>query len=209
MNGLRYAVSCSILAVSLCTIVFTAVVLVQAYTTSSLESHTIQAAYGAVQHDPGGGFPIASGSLVLMAYTITIPESNLTIPPHFSQFISGHHELLPNLEKALAGMKTGEEKRIELNSEEAFGPYDESKTIEISKDRLPEGAEPGMMLTAEDGTPCVLVDLSEDMAKIDFNHPLAGKRVVIDVRILDVEVPSKDELQAQPEESVTGALLRV
>ena len=209
MNGLRYAVACSILAVSLCAIVLTAAVLVQAYTTSSLESQTIQAVDAAVQNDPNGGFPIASGSVVLMAYTITIPESNLTIPPHFSQFIFGHHELLPNLEKAITGMKTGEEKRVELNSEEAFGPYDESKKIEISKDRLPAEAEPGMMLGTEDGTPCVVVGLSETKATIDFNHPFAGKRVVIDVRILDVEVPPVDELQVQQEESVTGAELRV
>ncbi len=209
MNGLRYAVACSILAVSLCAIVLTAAVLVQAYTTSSLESQTIQAVDAAVQNDPNGGFPIASGSVVLMAYTITISESNLTIPPHFSQFISGHHELLPNLEKAITGMKTGEEKRVELNSEETFGPYDESKKIEISKDRLPAEAEPGMMLATEDGTPCVVVGLSETKATIDFNHPFARKRVVIDVRILDVEVPPVDELQVQQEESVTGAELRV
>jgi FKBP-type peptidyl-prolyl cis-trans isomerase 2 len=207
MKDLRSAVPIYISIVFVYALVLTVAIVSHVYTDSSLEPQIVPASAGAVQDDPG--LPIAAGTEVLIVYTITIPESNLTIPPHFSQFISGHHELLPNLEKAITGMKTGEEKRVELNSEEAFGPYDESKKIEISKDRLPAEAEPGMMLATEDDTPCVVVDLSETKATIDFNHPFAGKRVVIDVRILDVEVPPVDELQVQQEESVTGAELRV
>jgi FKBP-type peptidyl-prolyl cis-trans isomerase 2 len=47
------------------------------------------------------------------------------------------------------------------------------------------------------------------MATIDFNHPLAGKSVVIDVRILNVKVQPLDEREMQPEDDVIGARLQV
>ncbi len=57
---------------------------------------------------------IQDGSVVLMEFTITVPESRLVIPKNVSQFTPGHHEMLPNLEKALTGMKKGDEKRVDL-----------------------------------------------------------------------------------------------
>src|SRR5689334_24549021 len=72
------------------------------------------------------GPAIREGAVVLMEFTITVPEARIVIPKNVSQFVPGHHELLPNLEKALTGMKKGEEKRIDLSSDDAFGPYDET-----------------------------------------------------------------------------------
>jgi FKBP-type peptidyl-prolyl cis-trans isomerase 2 len=207
MKGLRSVVPTHTSMVSLCAIILTVLVVSHVHTESLFAPQTIPMSAGAAQDDPGP--PIAAGTVVLIVYTISIPEYNLTIPSNFSRFAPGHDELLPNFEKAITGMKKGEAKRVDLGSQEAFGSYDESKQVEISKDRLPEDAEPGMMLATEDGTPCMVVDLSEDMATIDFNHPLAGKRVVIDVRILDVEMPPIDEFHILPENSVTGAQIRV
>ena len=184
-------------------------ILFQLYAQSVTHPQSILMSGGVVQEAPAEGLTIGEGTVVVMVYTITIPESDLFIPSHFAQFVPGDHGLLPNLEMALTGMKQGETKRVELSSDEAFGPYDAAKQLEVSKDRLPEGAEPGMVLATEDGTPCVLVDLSETMAKVDFNHPFAGKRVFIDVRILDVKVPPDDEGDMQPDNDGTGAPLRV
>lgn len=49
--------------------------------------------------------PVEDGAIVFMEYTITIPESDLTIPNNLGLFEQGHHDLLPNVEKALTGMK--------------------------------------------------------------------------------------------------------
>jgi FKBP-type peptidyl-prolyl cis-trans isomerase 2 len=135
---------------------------------------------------------IQDGAVVLMEFTITVPESSLVIPKNVSQFMPGHHELLPNLEKALAGMKKGEEKRVDLSSDDAFGPYDETKKGVISTESLPPDTKPGTIFTTEEGVPFVVTDMSGPVASIDFNHPLAGKHLIIDVRILSVESPSDE-----------------
>ena len=136
---------------------------------------------------------IQDGSVVLMEFTITVPESRLVIPKNVSQFTPGHHEMLPNLEKALTGMKKGDEKRVDLSSDDAFGPYDETKKGVISAESLPPDTKPGTILTTEEGVPFVVTELSGPVASVDFNHPLAGKHLIIDVKILNVESPSSQE----------------
>jgi FKBP-type peptidyl-prolyl cis-trans isomerase 2 len=136
---------------------------------------------------------IQAGSFVLMEFTITVPESRLVIPKNVSQFTPGHHEMLPNLEKALTGMKKGDEKRVDLSSDDAFGPYDETKKGVISAESLPPDTKPGTILTTEEGVPFVVTELSGPVASVDFNHPLAGKHLIIDVKILNVESPSGQE----------------
>lgn len=209
MKGLQWAGSFKLWTASFGALGLGLLVLFQLYAKSVTHPQSILMSGGVVQEASAEGLTIGEGTVVVMVYTISIPESDLFIPPHFAQFVTGDHELLPNLEIALTGMKQGETKRVELSSDEAFGPYEAAKQVEVTKDRLPEDAEPGMVLATEDGTPCVLVDVAENMATIDFNHPLAGKSVVIDVRILNVKVQPLEEREMQPQDDVIGARLQV
>lgn len=134
--------------------------------------------------------PVAEGATVLIEFTITVPESKIVIPKNVSQFVPGRHEMLPNLERALTGMRKGQEKRVDLSVDDAFGPYDDTKKKVVSKDKLPADATPGMVLTTAEGLPFVVVSMSGSNVEVDFNHPLAGKHVVIDVKILEVESPA-------------------
>ena len=146
---------------------------------------------------------VQEGAVVLMEFTITVPESQLVIPKNVSQFSPGHHELLPNLEKAITGMKKGEEKRVDLSSEDAFGPYDETKKGIISSESLPPGTQPGTIFTTEEGVPFVVTELSGPVASIDFNHPLAGKHLIIDVKILNVEATTQEGMTMDEQRDIT------
>jgi FKBP-type peptidyl-prolyl cis-trans isomerase 2 len=146
---------------------------------------------------------VRDGTMVLMEFTITVPESQLVIPKNVSQFTPGHNEVLPNLEKAITGMKKGQEKRVDLSSDDAFGPYDESKKGIISSERLPPGTQPGTIFTTEEGVPFVVTELSGPVASIDFNHPLAGKHLIIDVKILNVEPPMQEGLSVDNGRDIT------
>jgi FKBP-type peptidyl-prolyl cis-trans isomerase 2 len=150
-----------------------------------------------------GDSVVQEGSVVLMEFTITVPESQLVIPKNVSQFTPGHHELLPNLEKAITGMKQGEEKRVDLSSDDAFGPYDETKKGIISSESLPPGTQPGTIFTTEEGVPFVVTELSGPVASIDFNHPLAGKHLIIDVKILNVETPTQEGMSVETQRDIT------
>ena len=133
-----------------------------------------------------GSPSVRDGAVVLMEFTITVPESRIVIPKNVSQFVPGHHELLPNIEKALTGMKKGDEKRIDLSSDEAFGPYDETKRGVISAESLPPDTQPGTILTTEEGVPFVVTELAGPVASVDFNHPLAGKTLLFWIKIVSI-----------------------
>jgi FKBP-type peptidyl-prolyl cis-trans isomerase 2 len=135
----------------------------------------------------GGQNAVADGAKVVISFSIIVPDAHTTIADNLAQFTQGKHELLPALEEALMGMKPGEQKRIDLTPDRAFGPYDESKKISVARTELPADVKPGTILTSRDGRPFTLLELNDSAAVVDYNHPLAGKRLVFDVKVLKVE----------------------
>ena len=131
--------------------------------------------------------PIAEGANVTLEMTITVPDEHLVIPNHKSQYTHGSRQLIPGLEEALAGMRAGEKKHVELDASRAFGPYDAAKKVSVERAQLPEKIKVGDITTTAEGQPFTVVALSDNQAVIDFNHPLAGKNIVLDVHVLNVK----------------------
>lgn len=136
---------------------------------------------------PNDQAAVVDGANVTIAFTLMVPETHQRIPDNVSEYTAGEDEIIPALEDALMGMKPGEHKRVELPPEEAFGPYDEQKIMEIRRDMLPPTARTGSIYQVFDGQPITVVALAGDTAVVDLNHPLAGKHLVIDVEVLGVE----------------------
>ena len=130
---------------------------------------------------------IADGKKVVIEFTITVPEEHAVIPKNVAQFVQGKHDLLPALESALNGLKAGETKRVDLKPDEAFGPYDENKKMKVAREELPSDLRPGAIMQNRDGRPFTVVEVSDKNALIDYNHPLAGKHLVFDVKVLQVD----------------------
>jgi FKBP-type peptidyl-prolyl cis-trans isomerase 2 len=134
---------------------------------------------------------VADGVKVSLEFTLTGPDktvvsSNVGREP--MSYIHGKGQIFPALEKALAGMKAGEKKRVELLADQAYGVYDPSKKVTVERSKVPAEAKVGSMLSSRDGGPPVKVlELSEKSAVLDLNHPLAGKNVTFDVKIVNVE----------------------
>jgi len=131
--------------------------------------------------------PITDGAKVTIEMTISVPEEHVMIPNQKSEYIHGARQLIPGLENALTGMHAGEKKRVELDAAHAFGPYVAEKKTSVPRSQLPEKIRVGDITTTTEGKPFTVVSLSDGSAVIDFNHPLAGKQIVLDVRVLDVK----------------------
>jgi FKBP-type peptidyl-prolyl cis-trans isomerase 2 len=130
---------------------------------------------------------VTEGAKVTIAFTIAIPDTHETITREVSEYVAGDDQVIPALQKELMGMKAGERKRVELQPEEAFGPYDEQKKIKLPRGILPSTARVGVVYQTPQGETFTVVGLSDDTAVADFNHPLAGKHVILDVEVLQVE----------------------
>lgn len=104
-------------------------------------------------------------------------------------FTVGEGMMIKGFEAGLMGMETGEKKTIEIEPSEAYGETREDLFTEVDKTQLPEGTTEGQTLQAmtEQGPINVTVkELKEDVAVLDMNHPLAGKKLVFDLEVVEV-----------------------
>jgi FKBP-type peptidyl-prolyl cis-trans isomerase 2 len=132
---------------------------------------------------------IMDGSKVTLQYVATVRGSSGVDYGNISEFIQGRHEIFPALEQQVIGMKPGEEKKVELSPEEGFGPHDDGKTLNVPKKLLPFGAQAGDILRNDLGELATVAEVSDTTAVLDYNHPLAGKPLVVKLKILKVENP--------------------
>lgn len=132
---------------------------------------------------------IVEGSKVTLQYVATVPGSTGIDYGNVSEFTQGRHEIFPALEQEVVGMKPGEEKTVELSAKEGFGPHDDEKTIDIPKTLLPFGTKEGDVLRNDVGELATVAALSDTTAVLDYNHPLAGKPLVVQIKILKVDNP--------------------
>src|SRR5258708_5206629 len=55
--------------------------------------------------------------------------------------LEGGGQIIPALERALSGLKTGEKKEVALKAADAYGLHDKSLIIDVPKEQLPKGKE--------------------------------------------------------------------
>lgn len=141
---------------------------------------------------------IAVGSRVSLEYTLTdaegtVLDSSQGRPP--LTYTHGVQQIVPGLEKALTGMHVGETKKVTVAPADAYGEVDSQAVIQVPKADLPEGVAAGTQLVARspDGETRVVrvKEIRDETALIDLNHPLAGKTLHFDVKVIGVEPPAK------------------
>jgi FKBP-type peptidyl-prolyl cis-trans isomerase SlyD len=138
---------------------------------------------------------IRDGSVVRFEYTLSgdngeVIESNKGKDP--VTYTHGQHEVIPGLEKGLSGMKVNEEKSIRVQPEEAYGPVDAKAFKEVPKTEIPAAAlEVGTPLSARgsEGEDLIIRvrEVKQKTVILDFNHPLAGKTLNFDVKVLAIQ----------------------
>ena len=101
----------------------------------------------------------------------------------------GQGMLIPGFENGLIGMSIGETKTVEIEPENAYGPYKENMTQEVSLTQLPEGVSVGDVLMGQSQygpTQVVVKEIKSDVETLDMNHPLAGKKLIFDLEVVSV-----------------------
>ena len=132
---------------------------------------------------------IVDGSKVLLAYHVTVLGEHEIDYEDVSEFVQGRHEIFRALEQKVAGMRAGEAKKVELTPEEGFGARDESKKMKIPKADLPTDAQAGDVVQNEEGSYATVAGVSGSEAVLDYNHPLAGRPLAVQLRIVKVTNP--------------------
>ena len=145
---------------------------------------------------------VANDVVVSIDYTLTVDGEvvDSTEGDEPLQFLQGHQNIIPGLERELVGMKVGDSKKVHVNPTEAYGEVDPENIIEVPRTEFPAEIplEAGTELEVKNADGEVLsatiAEVGTDTIKLDFNHPLAGKALTFDVTIVELRSATEEEL---------------
>jgi len=109
------------------------------------------------------------------------------------QFTVGAGQMIAGFDAGVEGMQVGESKIIEIPFGQAYGESRQDLIAEFPKEQLPEGfpleigAKIGVNLSNGRQIPAIVTEIKEAMVVIDANPPLAGKDLVFEVQMVEIQ----------------------
>ncbi|KAA3642851.1 MAG: peptidylprolyl isomerase [Chloroflexi bacterium] len=143
---------------------------------------------------------VADNVVVSMEYTLTVEgdvvDSSKEAGP--IEFLQGHANIIPGLESELYGLKVGDSKEVTVEPANGYGELDDEAFQEVARSEFPDEITPeiGMELQMRQGEQIIeatVVELGDEMIKLDFNHPLAGKTLNFSVKVADLREATQEE----------------
>ncbi|WHZ26117.1 MAG: hypothetical protein OJF51_000912 [Nitrospira sp.] len=137
---------------------------------------------------------VSNGKQVTLEYTLQLDDQSVVdtnVGGEPLKVTQGSHQIIPGVEKQIEGMAVGEKKKFSVAPTEGYGTVDPKAFQEVDKKMVPADAQKvGMQLegTTAEGRKVFprISAVKNDTVVLDFNHPLAGKTLYFDVKVLDV-----------------------
>ena len=117
------------------------------------------------------------------------------------EFLAGASNIITGLEREMIGMKIGESKDVVIAPEDGYGELDEEAYMDVPRSEFPEDMpmRPGveMEMSDDDGNPMYarIDSVDGDTVALNFNHPLAGKELHFNVKVVGLRSATKEELK--------------
>ena len=141
---------------------------------------------------------IQVGSTVVMHFTIKLSDNSIAETTKKStpaRFTLTEASLQDPVESALVGKKPGEKIRVQLTPEQGYGPVLPENIHHVERHRFPHETtpQPGDIFSFDkpngESLTGVVLSVDDEVAQVDFNHPLAGKVLLCEMEILEVHEP--------------------
>ncbi len=144
---------------------------------------------------------VADGMVVSLEYWLTVDEELIDSSGASPlQYLQGFHNIIPGLERELAGMRIGEEKEVLVAPQDAYGEFNPNGFFDLPRTQFPpdfpvEVGHP-LRVRTEDGRVlnARISSIKDDVVQIDTNHPLAGKELFFKVKISDLRAATQKEI---------------
>jgi FKBP-type peptidyl-prolyl cis-trans isomerase SlyD len=153
---------------------------------------------------------IGKYSMVTLTYNLHIDDEKGEIVESATkeqplQFLYGAGVMLPKFESHLAGLREGEPFTIKLNRNDAYGDVNEDALVELPKhvflvngefdaELIKVGNTVPMMSSNGQRLNGLVMEVNDEIVKMDFNHPLAGEDLYFAGEVLEVREASDEEV---------------
>jgi len=120
-------------------------------------------------------------------------------------FLYGSGHMLPKFEEHLSTLKTGDDFEFTLSSDDAYGEMDRDAIIDLEKSIfMVDGKIDNEMLSIGNVIPMrddqghmlqgIVVSITDDSVRMDFNHPMAGNTLHFTGKVIEVRIATAEEL---------------
>ena len=140
---------------------------------------------------------ISSDNEVTIEYELKVEGEEEVIdsssPGDPLRYVHGRGNLIPGLENRIEGMAAGEQRTVVVPPEEAYGTPDPEALMQVPQAELPQDIprQPGtqLQMRSPDGHIYngVISEVQGDTVFVDFNHPLAGKTLCFEIKVVEVK----------------------
>lgn len=109
------------------------------------------------------------------------------------EFEVGAGMMIKGFDAAVVGMQVGDKKTITIAPAEAYGEKSEEMIFEFPISNFPDHIIPqiGEKLIMNNGAgqqiPVTIIDIKEDIVLLDANHMLAGKDLIFDIEMVEID----------------------
>jgi FKBP-type peptidyl-prolyl cis-trans isomerase SlyD len=161
------------------------------------------------RHHPEGPTPsesrmqIEKNKVVTFHYTLNDAEGSYTESTEGKEpakYLHGYGGIVRGLEREMKGKQAGDEFSVTVQPEDAFGLRHPGGAMRVPIKHLvrPGKLAPGKVVavnTDQGQRQAIVVKVGRFNVDIDFNHPMAGKTFVFDVKIVDVRDATPEEIE--------------
>lgn len=155
---------------------------------------------------------IVNNCMVTLTYNLRLDDLNGDMIEQATserplQFIYGAGQMLPKFEAQLAGLRQGEKFQISLSKYDAYGEVNEEAIVELPRSVfVVDGKFDSELVQVGNSIPMMsgdgqrlngmVVEVGDELIKMDFNHPLAGEDLHFEGDVLEVREATEAELAA-------------
>ena len=147
---------------------------------------------------------VERGMVVSLEYSLHIDEELVesTEDEGPIEFLQGYQEIIPGLEKAVAGMSVGQSKEIIVEPEDGYGEYDDDAVEEVPLDIFPDDMDLSLGMPvelydeeADETVEGYVSEVRTDTVLVDLNHPLAGETLTFRIKVIGLRAATAEELE--------------
>jgi len=138
---------------------------------------------------------VTKGNKIKIHYTGTLDNGQIFDSSEGREpleFEVGTGRVIKGFDVAVIGMKIGEEKKIKIKPEDAYGERNEELKQKIPREiiKIPGEIKLGttLAITAPDGQqfPVLVAGVEKEFIIIDLNHPLAGQNLNFKIKLVSI-----------------------
>jgi FKBP-type peptidyl-prolyl cis-trans isomerase 2 len=136
---------------------------------------------------------VSKGKVTSLEYTLKLDDTQVVdtnVGKNPLIYTQGANQIIPGVESAVEGMTVGQAKQVVVAPTDGYGNRNPKAFQEIPKEKVPQGIQVGTQLHGKDAAGHdvrpIVTEIKEDTVLLDFNHPLAGKTLFFDLKVVNI-----------------------